>query len=1224
MKKLSILFITLFMVSNVFSEDIDLYLGDLSQRTGNRPQVLIIFDTSGSMGWNQNIKTPYDPSNLNTCCQIVAPKNNYDDKSIYYIKGSGVDLNQFQPTDNRHFLATLNNCKSAQTQLDTIGFYTGHIREYKFQGNSGSWQELNNSDGSDIRIVDCGDDVANSININNGLIRADDGSTSALSAGYPADGLGNQTTPTPYTSTIGNSNVTWSGEVVTLYSGNYLRWRNNDNLPLVTRTRLEIAQSTITNLINSVPSVDFGLEVYNRNYGTYNGYTSEGGRIALDIQKDASTDMKIIVNDKIFAQGGTPLCESLYEAMLYFGGKNVLYGYPQVPYYNGAFHPGEERLPPIDQTAQSNGKYISPFVPNDPNVPVKNCEQQVFVIYMTDGAPTSDNKVDNLITALPGGVEPPFTWTTYNNEGKATTHKNYLTSLAKWMNINDLNNDVKEKQSMVMYTIGFGDSFTNINDPNVTTETKLLDKAATNAKGKYYPASDPSSLLSSLQSIISNISKISSTFTGASVATNSFDRTETLDAVYYAMFLPDRGPRWQGNIKKLKIVVDKQVDRTGVEAIDSAGTIKSSAKTFWSSNATADGNKVGEGGVAEMLRNKTNRVIYSDVGTSAGLKVIPLCDNSTSIGCDIESSFGGSASMAVAMGINEVEIKDTLNWARGIDVDDADSDGLITDNRLDVFGDPLHSKPLVVNYGGTETNQDVRIIVGTNAGVLHMFQDKGDTEVDETWAFMPKELFKNIHVLRSNFASASKVYGVDGAPALYKLDVNGDGVINSADGDKAWVFFGLRRGGNSYYGLDISNPNAPKLMWHIDNTTTGYSELGQSWSKPRIAYSKLNMGSSGAKPVLIFGGGYAISKDASGIGGNDNVGRAIFMADAATGKLVWSLSPGATTATNTKFEGTDSIPAGIGILDGDSDGLVDRLYAGDTGGNVWRVDMPGDSPNSSTVPWTVFKLAELGSGGDITQDRRFFSEPSIVRTIITDTIHTIKKVNGQIVSDDVTQQNRPYDAILIGSGDRTTPLNTDTKNKFFMLKDENIITQSFPSVGTTPIIPVPNPIKANDLSDFTSNPYQNTTGQALQDLNIAVSKTSGWFLNFAGSGEKSTASAIAIEGVAYFSSFQPAASNANSCQVDPVSGFLYAVDLALGTTVYNWTSQKIITTVGTIDTPQIVVTSDNPTGNTTPCTGANCPHVNKDNATVKVLAGKILVPVNKTLDTWRTYLNITE
>ena len=45
-------------------------------------------------------------------------------------------------------------------------------------------------------------------------------------------------------------------------------------------------------------------------------------------------------------------------------------------------------------------------------------------------------------------------------------------------------------------------------------------------------------------------------------------------------------------------------------------------------------------------------------------------------------------------------------------------------------------------------------------------------------------------------------------------DGNGDGIINGSD--KVWIFFGLRRGGSSYYAMDVSSPNSPSLMWHIN------------------------------------------------------------------------------------------------------------------------------------------------------------------------------------------------------------------------------------------------------------------------------------------------------------------------------------------------------------------------------------------------------------------------
>ena len=1191
------------------SEDIELYVGDISQRTGNRPQVLIIFDTSGSMGWDQYIKEPYDPDRK---YKVINDATAFDSDELYYVKGSGIDLDLLTPTTQSHFLADLNSCKTARERLSSTGFYTGRLREYQFQGHSGSWQELPDTDGSDIRLVDCADDVEQAVSDaeeNFGWIKKDDGTVTELPLskkdGYPVNGYGDATDPIYYTSLPENSNVSWTGEVVTIYTGNYLRWRNNDTLPIVKRTRLSIAQKTITDLIRSVPSVDFGLQVFNQNFGVAYGTDSNGGRIVFDIQEENREHLIDIVNDDIFAQGSTPLCESLYEAMLYLGGKSVKYGKQQLVYYDYYkskfyYYPsGSPRKPIIDPTAQSSGSY---------NTPYRECNNEIFIIYMTDGAPTGDQEADALIKALPGGVGAPFKFSNYYDD-------NYLAELAKWMRNNDLNDDLDGKQTMKMYTIGFGDSFTDIDDPEVTEETKLLYLTATNTEGQYYSASDPSSLLSSLQSIIVEISKTSSTFTAPSVATNNFDRTETLDSVYYAMFLPDRGPRWQGNLKKLKVIGEEQYDLKGNLAIDKASNnISSEAFTYWNTTPKADGNDVEEGGVAAMLRKKTDRVIYSDFGGVSGLKSLTTSNAKANFGV---------AELAAEMGILETEIDDYLKWAKGIDIDDADGDGDKDDMRPDVFGDPLHSKPLVINYGG-EGTPDIRIIIGTNAGALHMFQDKGKDVVDETWAFMPKEFFKNIKKLRDNYASSSKVYGIDGSPVSYVVDNNGDGIIDKADNDKVWMFFGLRRGGNSYYALDISDPNSPKLKWHIDASTNGFSELGQTWSVPKIAYSKINMSGGIAKPTLFFGGGYSITKDGSGIGNDDSVGRAIYMVDADTGALLWSMTPSGSGGVTT-YDGRDSIPAPIAVLDSDSDGLVDRLYAGDTGGNIWRIDMP----DVNTADWTVFKLAELG-GNTLPDDRRFFSEPSIVRTLFTDTLITTETDAYGVTTEVVKRQERPYDAILIGSGDRTSPLKTTTENKFFMVRDDNVITKSF--TGDTGA-EIPATIKLIDLYDYTDNPFgkfsfplSDADQKVFNDMAFDVTKQSGWFIDLQGGGEKTTASAIVIEGYAFFSSFQPASGAEGSCQIDPVQGYLYAVDLALGTTLWvrdkKYPEQKILTTTGTIETPQIIVTQDPDTS--TPCTGEDCPPETKKNATIKVLASKLIVPLGATIDTWRTYIYVTE
>ena len=1174
----------LFSSHLAFSEDIDLYLGDDSVQTGPKPQVLIIFDNSGSMNTNEEVKADYDPD---TVYPAVGGLNSLSDKFIYFTKG-GVDNSALptpdSPSESRRFLDAINSCDTAREILAEQGIYTGYIREYAFSGNTGSWQEIPDNNGANIEVIDCKDDVINN-DPDNAI-----GPDGNLPDGFPANGLGTKKNPIYHTANASDSDVTWSGQVVTLYTDNYLRWASNEDIATQNKSRLAVAKDAVTTLIRSAPFAEFGLQIFNYDHPGEN--VRDGGRIVFGIQEmDAAARTKLIdiIDLEIDGETNTPLCETLYEASLYFGGKAVDFGDNDSNYkssYKG-------NTPPRDTSIEESGSYKTPFT----------CNDDISVIIITDGKPTRDLAADTKIKAL-SGIGSPFDVDGTNN---------YLAALAGWMHNNDINDDVGGEQNATTYTIGFGKDA--INDAGA-----LLRETAKLGGGEYFPAEDSAALASALQSAISAIGNQASTLTSASVASNNFDRTETLDSVYYAMFTPDNGARWEGNIKKYRIDGDTQYDANDKAAVTSDGVFSDNAQSFWSSGV--DGNKVSEGGVAEMLRKKSSRNIYSNIGANGALK------NLTKAELIKADAYGSEDALATEMDVAVDDLDDYINWARGIDVDDEDGDTSTTDMRYDVFGDPLHSKPLVVNYGGdSESTQEIRLIVGTNAGVLHMFDDNGNS-VDEAWAFMPKEFLSDVKTLRENFSYSSKVYGVDGPVTSHVYDANGDGKIDESV-DKVWIFFGLRRGGNSFYAVDITKKDSPKLLWHIDASSTGFTDLGQSWSKPKIGYSALNIVDDVPKPVLFFGGGYDINKDDGGVGDSDTVGLGAYMVDAESGKLLWTLSNESSSATNTYYAGADSIPAPVGILDSDGNGLVDRLYLGDTGGNVWRVDMPGASPNSSSTPWTAFKLASVGGDTDAT-DRRFFYEPSIARALITDTVTVeTKDEHGEIVKT-VTQQERPYEAILISSGDRPTPLAADTDDGLFMFKDENVITQSFSS-SISPANPAPNTInhKATgdtDLYDYTDNPFgKSLTADQLEQLHLAVSAKSGWYIDLTEDGEKGTAAAIAINGVAYYTSYVPPANvefDEETCKLEIIGGgFLYAVDLLLGTSKYNWSEaqanrddgQGRIITVGNefADTPTIVVTPDS--------------DASVDSATtLKIVTGKQVQSTNATITTTRTSLYVEE
>jgi len=1186
-----ILFSILFVSSvQVFSEDIELYLLDSTTREQSQPQVLLIFDTSGSMHHFETIKTPFDKD-----ASYEVQSNGFADTSneyLYYV----VDSSSEHPTvdsslDLRRFNVSLNNCFTSKSRLDEVGFYTGRIRQYALEGSVGSWQKMPSVDGRDIELVDCEDDT--NIDIENDTTTHDSNTISGTEVkGYPIDGVADVDTGAPiqYSTNVAASDVNWSGQVVTLYTEEFLRWSQGTNLVDSEGTvtaigtseerRINIAKRAVRDLINSTPSVKFGLEVFNFDVPSSSNDSAtpdidesrdfspvpDGGRIGFSIQNmtdSARKSLQDMIKDDIHYAGATPLCESYYEAYRYLAGLPPVYGQLEVDAYDGynkvynykdlpAMDPSSISSTTVDETVVTN--YVSPFSTG-------GCSNQVFVILITDGTPVRDEAADDTVTALAASASPVI-----NTDIKVAG--NYLPVLAEYMNKNDINTDRDGVQTAVLHTVGFSSDSSGA--------TTLLESAADHGGGEYYDATDPAELGAKLIEAVSSILSINTSFTAPSVATSAFDRTETLDSIYYGMFVPSDRARWSGNLKKLKIGDDgNQKDRDGDNAITAAGSIDPQAKTFWSTSSTADGNDATQGGVVEMFSNKrTVRKLYIDK-TDNELVELDFQNIFTST----KTAFSNSeAELNTALGVtNSADATAYLTWAMGVEssVTNTTTDGgsgttettTSYGYRADLFGDPLHSKPVVINYGGdSEDEQDLRILVGTNAGALHMFKDSGDT-VDESWAFMPKGLFKNIKTLRDNLPSSSKVYGVDGRITSFVVDKDGNGKIEAGT-DTALAFFGLRRGGNEYYGMDLTNPNAPALLWKIKGTEDGdFKELGQTWSQPQVGYSSFNRDIDGnLKPVLIFGAGYAILKDADSVGqGEDPVGRGVFMVDAMSGELVWSMTPGDTIAgKNTQFTGfTDSIPSKVAILDSDGDGLMDRLYTGDTGGNVFRIDMPGSDPFSTTTPWTAFKLAELGNATESPKtnlnDRRFFNAPSIVRTFFTDTVETTVGTTTTI-----TRQERPYEAIMIGSGDRTSPTDTKTNDEFFLIQDENIFTQSFKDVATATIKKTPVAITYDNLLDFTNNPYGSTETENKQ-FELDITNSSGWRYNFGESGEKSTAGAFAVNGVAYFTSFTPGEVSADVCELVDGVGRLHAIDLYKGTNKYSW--RELITYAGMPDTP---------------------------------------------------------
>jgi type IV pilus assembly protein PilY1 len=376
--------------------------------------------------------------------------------------------------------------------------------------------------------------------------------------------------------------------------------------------------------------------------------------------------------------------------------------------------------------------------------------------------------------------------------------------------------------------------------------------------------------------------------------------------------------------------------------------------------------------------------------------------------------------------------------------------------------------------------------------------------------------------------SVDKRYLLDGQPTVYVINddglpgFTGEGATSSPDDDERVIMvMGMRRGGSSYFALDVTDKNNPVRLWEINNDPSGqFPEMGQTWSIPQMGMVKI--GTSGPPiPVAVFGGGYDASQD-NNVYSTDSVGNAIYMVNLITGARVWSVGDNGINHdlvmnTSVAYRGMDhSIPAPPLVIDTNRDGLLDRLYVGDMGGRIWRMDFFNGSSRANFGEGGVIATlgaADLGSPQEADL-RRFYNQVDLV--------------------EDVFGELR-YFSINIGSGYRAHPLDTDIVEEFYAVRDF----KPYARLNTTDVS-YDDPITRSDLIDITN--------KATNTLNPG--SAGGWRLDMTVAGEKVLGKSLTINGITYFTSFSPEGA-ATSCKPGEGNNFLYAVSLAWGRPVVN-------------------------------------------------------------------------
>jgi Tfp pilus tip-associated adhesin PilY1 len=819
-------------------------------------------------------------------------------------------------------------------------------------------------------------------------------------------------------------------------------------------------------------------------------------------------------------------------------------------------------------------------------------------------AKTGDFSVDEVVTGQTSSATGTITAidTSITSPTPIPTNvlgSTYLDDVAHYMYTHDMVGYRDGFQNVSTYTIGFmGDRLSNlflINTSNNGNGNVNLYDTSDPDYGKYhFTADSPGALSSTLLEAINAILSETSSFTAPVVPVT---RTTSGNRIYMAFFKPGASNFWEGNVTKFGISSANQImnaDPDPTDAVDPGpatypnGAMRDDAVPYWATITWSAEDAPDPPQQDNRILNLDDRNIYTYMGST------------TDLTDDTEGSSNAFKSdntliTAAILGNPTYTTAQIINYVRGQDVLDEDEDGHTDDTRTVITGDVLHSEPLVVYYNETTT----MVYFGSNDGMLHAVND---SDGKEAWAFIPPD---QLHRLKDMVEGSSHEFYVDSSPKAYINDANSDGKIDPADGDQVILICGERKGGTSYFALDVTTPSAPVFKWRIsqyDDTQIGsvvltdvigtwhdnyaaavvdpvtfawlgrniivygepavenvlnfdsmlgyinvgdrvrawtsadgfldvygtiasvyynappgtepivISELGESWSEPQFGLVKDNFGAD--TPVFFIGGGYSSTNSA---------GCAVLAVNVDTGAVVKKFYDDGVNHDAMDY----SFASSVTLVDSNSNGYVDKVYAGDVGGQMWRfgnfdgLTFPNGDEDITT--WTGQVLF------DSTNVRKFFYPPAV----------TLEK---------------GYHLVFMGTGDREDACSTTSSDRIYCVKDTHDTTTTL-NEGSAHMVDVTTPAPVGPLPDL------NGTDQ-------------GWYLPLA-AGEKVLAEGTVFYKTLYTTTFTP---NDDVC-VPGGEGKLYALNYLTGQAVLDFVGdpedkERCVSIGGSIPSkPVMVITS---------------------------------------------------
>ena len=434
----------------------------------------------------------------------------------------------------------------------------------------------------------------------------------------------------------------------------------------------------------------------------------------------------------------------------------------------------------------------------------------------------------------------------------------------------NLSNDTLNACRLGSVDAGDGCSYYETDKITPKPNTNFRNTTAGFGKGGFFQVNTDADVANSVLRAIENIEigEIEPLSTGSwSVPVDDLNPMGVLPYGYVRVIKPNPGTTdllWAGNLKKYDVAGGtlSTAVSNGSNIFNSKGEFNPLTQDKWSST-TNDGGDVFRGGAYAKVpmptashpnqarKLYTNLALDSDnhltdtLTKDSSLLKIPTILEATPL--NITYLLGQFNTHQTLSRFSNSLKRKLLNYiGYNIEVNDlalpaASEIALQADNNpWNSFGGISHSLPIQITYSGSLnadgellSTRHQSVLFGTMEGGLRLVDaDSGD----EQFVFLPSDIlndsWQSLALRKTSYHDNGVSHGTDApwvADTTYDYEETKDSQdqpITKVKATQVNIYGGLRMGGNSYYGLNITNPNSPKFKFKVDPSQQAYRSWG--------------------------------------------------------------------------------------------------------------------------------------------------------------------------------------------------------------------------------------------------------------------------------------------------------------------------------------------------------------------------------------------------------------